>query len=398
MRRFINICMLTLFVSLSLQGLHAQSKAPEEYKISHGPYLQNLTSEGVVISFATSKAGMSYVEVREKGSTKAIKHETLKDGLRMTHITHNNIWVDGLQPGKEYEYRIVSKKTELYKPYDIRFGEEISSKWYSFKTFDTASEEFVFVATSDIHDDAAKSEALLSKQPLDEAEAVFLIGDIVCDISSVGQAYKGIIDPATKLFAKNKPMVRARGNHEVRGYHSRELDDYFVKPDGKYYSLQRYGKTAVLILDSGEDKADNSKVFNGVKALEKYIDEEIEWIRQAVRSKAWRGAAHRIVMIHIPPASQPMTEIENLNKILCWGSKRWGEKALDIFNDAKIDLMISGHTHRYFFIPEHKGEQNYPLIINDNRSAMTVRVGKDGISVKVTNLDGKVLLDEHFDD
>lgn len=397
MKKIISACLFALLSLIGLQSVEAQTSG-QSYKIAYGPYLQNLTDQSVIVSFATSEAGMSYVELRRKGSPSALRYETLKDGLRMTHITQNNIAVDGLQPHTEYEYRIVSKKTEKYDPYDIRFAEPIYSPWYSFKTFDPTSEEFTFVATSDIHDDAAKCERLLKAQPLDEAEAVFLVGDIICDISRVGQAYTGIIEPATKLFAKNKPMVLARGNHEVRGYHSRELDDYFARTDGKYYSLQRYGKTAVLILDSGEDKADNSKVFNGVKALESYIDEEIEWLREVVRSKEWRKAAHRIVMIHIPPASQPMRDVEALNKILCWGSKRWGEKALDIFNEAKVDLMISGHTHKYFFIPERKGEQNYPLIINDNRSAMAVKVTRDGISVKVKNLNGEVLLDEYFED
>lgn len=397
MNKLLNICLVALAL-IMVQGAQAQDDSSQEYRITYGPYLQNLTDEGVVISFATNLAGMSYVEVREKGGQTPARYETLKDGLRMTHITQNNIQVEGLQPATEYEYRIVSKKTEKYHPYDIQFGEPISSQWYSFKTFDPASEEFTFVATSDIHDDAAKCETLLRAQPLDDAEAVFFVGDIICDISRVGQAYEGVIEPATKLFAKNKPLVLARGNHEVRGYHCRELDDYFAKTDGKYYSLQRYGKTAVLILDSGEDKADQSKVFNGVKELESYIDQEIEWLREAVKSKAWRSASHRIVMIHIPPASQAMKEVEELNKILCWGSKRWGEKALDIFNGAKIDLMISGHTHRYFFIPEQQGKQNYPLVINDNRSAMTVKVGRQGVSVRVTNLDGEVLLDEHFED
>lgn len=397
MKRMLKACLFVLLLA-SAQTSMAQNPSPQTHKITYGPYLQNLTSDGVIVSFATNYASMSHIEVREKGSTQVSHYETLKDGLRMTHITQNNICVDGLQPNTEYEYRVVSRKTEKYDPYDIRFGEPIHSDWYSFRTFDPTSEEFTFVATSDIHDDAAKCQTLLRNQPLDEAEAVFFVGDIICDISRIGQAYTGVIEPATKLFAKNKPLVLARGNHEVRGYHCRELDDYFARTDGKYYSLQRYGKTAVLILDSGEDKADASKVFNGVKALEQYIDEEIEWLREVVKSKEWRKAAHRIVMIHIPPASQPMRDIEALNKILCWGSKRWGEKALDIFNRADVDLMISGHTHKYFFVPERKGEQNYPLIINDNRSAMSVKIDQEGIAVKVTNLDGEVLLDEQFKD
>lgn len=398
MRKIIRFCLCALFAAGAMCGAVAQDLSSIEFKISYGPYLQQLTDNSVVISFATNFMSMSYVELREKGAAETKRFETLKDGLRQAHLMHNNIEVEGLKADTEYEYRVVTKKTELYKPYDIRFGREVYSKWYDFKTFDPESEEFTFVATSDIHDDAGKCDNLLSQQPMDEAEAVFYVGDIVCDISRKNQAYESIIKPSTYHFAHNKPMILARGNHEVRGMFCRDLDEYFVKKDDRYYSLQLFGKTAVLVLDSCEDKPDNSKVFNGVKELESYMDEQIEWLAQTVKSKEWRKAKHRIVMLHIPPASKPMQDDELMKKHICWGGARWGSMAMDIFNKAKIDLMISGHTHRFFFVPEKKGEQNYPLVVNDNRSAMSVKVEKEGIAVKVTNIDGKVLLDEYFED
>lgn len=367
------------------------------FEIEHGPYLQALTTNSVVVSFATSERGLAAVELREKGSREATTHYMTKDGLRMAYSTHNNVEITDLRPATDYEYRIVAKPTIKYRPYDIRFGDEVQTEWYDFRTFAPDAESFTFVATSDIHDNARKCEDLFALHDMERAEAVFMVGDIVCDISREGQAYESIIDGASRLFARHKPLYLVRGNHEVRGSHCRDLDLYFHKIGGRYYSLQRFGTTAVLMLDSGEDKADTSPVFNGVKELEQYVDQEIEWLREAVRSKTWRKADHRIVMIHIPPTSAPMRRIEQLDKILCWGSHRWGEKALDIFNGADIDLMISGHTHQFNFVPAVKGEQNYPLVINDNRSAMTVKVSREGIDVKVINVDGDILLDEHFE-
>lgn len=390
-RIIISLLMLILAYTVS-----AQAQETASFSVAHGPYLQALTTNSVVVSFATSERALSAVELRERGSEDIQTHYMTKDGLRMAYSTHNNVEISGLKPATEYEYRIVAKPTLKYRPYDIQFGEELQSKWHTFRTFAPDADTFTLVVTTDIHDSAAKCEKLLSMHPLESAEAVFYVGDIVCDISCEDQAYESIIDISTELFASQKPMYLVRGNHEVRGSHCRDLDLYFHKIDGRYYALQRFGTTAVLMLDSGEDKADASPVFNGVKELEQYIDQEIEWLRQVVKSKAWRKAEHRIVMIHIPPTSQPMREIEELNKILCWGSARWGEKALEIFNSADIDLMISGHTHQFHFVDERKGEQNYPLVINDNRSAMTVKVSPKGIDLKVINLDAEVILEEYF--
>lgn len=385
----------TLFMLLVAAGVAAQ-ESPESFSVAHGPYLQALTTNSVVVSFATSERALSAVELRERGKEEVTTYYMTKDGLRMAYSQHNNVEIGGLSPATDYEYRIVAKPTLLYRPYDIRFGDEVQTEWYDFRTFAPDAETFTFVATTDIHDRAAKCEELLAMHDLESVEAVFYVGDIVCDISREHQAYGSIIDSSTRLFARNKPLYLIRGNHEVRGSHCRDLDLYFHKIGGRYYSLQRFGSTAVLMLDSGEDKADASDVFKGVKELEQYVDEEIEWLREAVRSKAWRKADHRIVMIHIPPTSAPMRRVEQLNKILCWGSARWGEKALDIFNGADVDLMISGHTHQFNFIPAVRGEQNYPLVINDHRSAMTVKVDSRGIGVKVVNLDGEVMLEERF--
>lgn len=384
-----------LFMLLAAVNVAAQGNQAH-FEVEHGPYLQALTTNSVVVSFATSDRALAAVELREKGSQEVSTHYMTKDGLRMAYSKHNNVEIKDLRPATNYEYRIIAKPTLKYRPYDIRFGDEVQTEWYDFRTFAPDAETFTFVATSDIHDNARKCEDLLAMHDMEKAEALFMVGDIVCDISREGQAYESIIDVTSRLFARNKPLYLIRGNHEVRGSHCRDLDLYFHKIDGRYYSLQRFGSTAVLMLDSGEDKADASAVFNGVKELEQYVDQEIEWLREAVRSKAWRKAAHRIVMIHIPPTSAPMRRVKQLEEILCWGSDRWGEKALDIFNNADIDLMISGHTHQFNFIPAVKGEQNYPLVINGHRSAMTVKVDGDGIDVKVINIDSEVLLEEHF--
>jgi hypothetical protein len=58
--------------------------------------------------------------------------------------------------------------------------------------------------------------------------------------------------------------------------------------------------------------------------------------------------------------------------------------------------MISAHQHRFGLYTPQKGVIEFPLVINDNNSAMFVRSSDDGVSVKITNKEGKELLNRTF--
>ncbi|MBQ3581495.1 MAG: hypothetical protein II976_00920 [Alistipes sp.] len=51
------------------------------YTINHGPYLQGLTYDGVIVCFTTSDRGFSGVVIRRKGSDEVRLCRTSKDGL-----------------------------------------------------------------------------------------------------------------------------------------------------------------------------------------------------------------------------------------------------------------------------------------------------------------------------
>lgn len=66
-----------------------------------------------------------------------------------------------------------------------------------------------------------------------------------------------------------------------------------------------------------------------------------------------------------------------------------------LFNRGKIDLMISGHTHRYAVVQPEKGIHNYPVIVGGgpkNGQATIIRVDatKDKLEVTMTRDDGEV--------
>lgn len=370
--------------------------ADETYRVNHGPYLQGVTCDRATVVFTTSHKGFSRVEIRRKGDTAVRTCDSRKDGLIMADNTDNVIAIEGLSPATEYEYRIVSARVADFQPYKVTFGERIETPWYGFRTFDPAAREFTCLVMNDIHDTPAKCDKLLAAAPMDEVEMVFYLGDMMNYFARPEQPYESFIDVSVDRFARHKPFAVVRGNHETRGALARTYDRYIHNnPEGRYYGFYTFGDTAVVMLDCGEDKPDSHEVYAGFAAFDEYREQQVEWLREVVRSKEFRRARHRIVMLHIPPVDERMAEQDPaaVKEMLEWhGNVHWGELVLPVLNAAKIDVMFSAHQHSFHFLPALKGVHDFPIVINDNKSAMLVRSNAEGIHVTVTDTEGRELM------
>lgn len=372
------------------------ARAQQPYTFDHGPYLQGLTDTSIKVYFTTSEQGFSKVELRRTGSDAISEYAPVDDGLIEAYNTANAIGIEGLLPATAYQYRLVSTQITDFQPYDIKFGEHITSPWYDFRTLDPDAEQCSFVALSDIHDDAQKYQRLLSYMPLEETDAVFLAGDMMSYFDKPEQPYTSFIDISVDMFAKEKPFVVVRGNHETRGNLARTYGQYVYRPAGHYYGLYTMGKTVVVMLDAGEDKPDTSPVYGGLGAFDRYREQQAEWLGQAVKSREFRQAERRIVIVHIPPyipgKSGPAEPVE-------WdhGAQMVDEVFMPILNEEKIDLMICGHNHRQSLVEVEKGVNNFPIVINDDRSASFVTSSPEGVRVKTVDLEGETTLDRIFE-
>ena len=371
------------------------------YRITHGPYLQGLTADGVTVVFTTSERGFSRVEVRRRGTDGARTCVAVKDGLVAAYDTGNAIRLDSLEAAAEYEYRIVSTRIDSFEPYRITYGESVTTPWYAFRTPDPAARSFSFVAMNDIHDTPELCRRLLEGQPLDSIDMVFYVGDMMNYFERPEQPYESFIDVSVDLFARHKPFAVVRGNHETRGRLARTYDRYIHNtPEGHYYGFYTFGDTAVVMLDCGEDKPDSHEVYAGLAAFDAYRLEQVRWLREVLRSREFRRARHRIVLLHIPPVDERMAPQDEalVSEMMEWhGNVHWGEILLPLLGRTRIDLMVTAHQHSFHLLPALKGVHDFPIVINDNRSAMTVRCDGAGIHVKVTDMDGTVKLDTTFD-
>ena len=308
-------------------------------------------------------------------------------GLRDANNTFHSIRTEKLEPGTTYKYRIRTREVKEFKPYNITFGDSISSQWYSFKTLDPKSKGGSIFITSDIHNDAQKLDTLLNLCDYKSCTAFLYAGDIMSYMENEETPFKAFIDVSVKRFATSIPFELVRGNHETRGKMARVFPSFFPKKSGKIYGSYLMGDIMIVMIDCGEDKPDNTRVYAGFMDFDSYRSEQAEWLKELVKSKEFKKARYRIVVSHYPT----LNCFEN--KPAYHGNNDLTRKILPILNNAKIDLMVSGHYHQFSFYEANHAGNNFPIIVGSNQSATRLDIQNGIIKAKAIDKNGQILLD-----
>jgi predicted phosphodiesterase len=288
--------------------------------------------------------------------------------------------VSGLLPGKEYFYQTYAVQILQFHPYYIYYGDTITSKPYSFKTLDAKKDEIAFTVLADIHANNEKLNSHL-KQEMPNNEFYFFNGDMVSYIENEDALFKGFINTSVDFFAKQKPFFYVRGNHETRGVFARQFTKYFSSNNQRNYYSFTQGPVHFIVLDGGEDKADNNRYYYSLADFENYRLEQAIWLKEQVKSPDFLNSKFRIVLVHMPVMKYddawPGTQ-SNYN--------HWGE----ILNNAGIDLMVSGHEHKFSWYDKKNSSMKYPILISDNNQRIEFRVNPKQMQIEVKELDGSI--------
>ncbi|MDL2256051.1 metallophosphoesterase [Parabacteroides sp. OttesenSCG-928-G06] len=381
-----------IFLLISSTAAWSQQAAEQDttYRFDHGPYLQTMTPQSVYVYFTTSRKGFSWVDLRPAGTVEWTRCVTIDDGLIEANNTKNAIQLKNLQPNTEYEYRLSSVPINQFRLSNNIYGDTIRTPWYTFKTNNPLATECTFITACDIHDDAERYKRMLSYIPFAKVDIAFLLGDILSHFSHVGQPYKSFIDVSVDAFAKEKPFALVRGNHDTRGQLARTYPEYIHKPGGHFYTTFQLGDTFFVLFDTGEDKDDSHFDYSGITAFEAYRTEQLEWFKEVMQTDAYKKAKHRIILGHIPP----MPRGESTRASVHAGDVLY-RTYLPVLNEANVDLMICGHTHRHtVHEPTANSAHNFPILINGSNCISLVTVNAEGIHVKTTNDSGEVTLDK----
>ncbi len=352
---------------------------PAQPRIEHGPYLQLPSAESVTVVWHTNRTSVSRVEYgmgEELTMTAVSSRHGLLDNDRTSHV----IRLTGLRPGTTYRYRVVSTEFLGYvRQHIASFGETVTSPIYSFTTLDPGKQAFSFSFVSDLHERADDLAGRIAGPAWEGIDFAFFCGDMIDDFMEPNQVFDGFLDVAVEGFARERPFLFSRGNHETRGRYARSLFDLIPTQDGRPYFSFDHGGAHFVVLDSGEDKEDGHEYYNGLADFDRFRREQAAWLAQEVRSDAWRSALYRVVVSHIPPRGGDGYAIQEVR-----------ERFEPILDGAGLDLWLSGHTHRYLHRAPAPGEHGYHLVVNDEHTTLKVEVQPQSLTVTVLNADGSV--------
>ncbi len=343
--------------------------------IMHGPYLVDPSESAVTVVWTTDTPSHAAVKFGV-GESLDQQAESPEHGLLPVGLLHA-VRVRNLEPGRTYRYQAVATRVVKLNAYWPEKGLSIESPVASFTTLDRRKSAVSFSVITDTHELVSRIDALM--KAIDWPTTDFLVhgGDAFDSLQSEDQLFSRWLDPVGRALAGAKAMVFERGNHEWRGPFARELFSYVPIEEGRFYYTRDHGALHLTVLDTGEDKPDDTNVYARLNRSEPYLADELRWLASEARTDArFRTAPFRVVLMHQPQ----------------WGSMpdgpaRWIAAA----NEAGVDLVISGHEHKFARIPAGTNGAAFTTLVLGQDQVARVDATAQAIRVTVKTAAGAVV-------
>jgi predicted phosphodiesterase len=383
--------MLRLILTIAVPSLLLIGPAPglaqsEPFKVfdtkavvTQGPYLvatSDTTATIVWLTDAPSHAAVRYAKgagLPAAGLTHVV--EPGRDGLLEVGVRHV-VTLTGLEPGATYSYQIVSTRVVKLKAYWPDKGRAAESEVYQLTTLDPRRPTVAFSFVTDTHEDVNRISAL--NKAIDWKTSEFLVhgGDAFHWMDNEDQLFRLWLEPTTAALGHSTPLMYVRGNHEMRGPFARRLFDYVPTPEGRFYYARDAGPIHLIVLDTGEDKADETNVYAGLNRSAEYRATELDWLREHVRThERVASAPFRVIAMHQPR----------------WGWLAGGNAAwIAAANEARVDLVIAGHMHRFLYEPPNDAHRYHLIVVGQDQVAR-VDAWTTELTVTVKSVDGKAI-------
>lgn len=311
--------------------------AADAFEMSHGPYLLNPGVNTMSVRWVTPTPSGAALILREAGKTDTVIFFDDACGQVRYNTDAHCVTLRNLKPGTEYEYQLVNMDPKKCKMFE-------EGTYRKFTSFDPAKKNYRALFFSDIHNNSKVFGELLAVGESDKADFIGMIGDLSGSIGSAEKdIFKGYMDQAVSTLKSEKPVVMVRGNHEYRGGATWDWMKYLGTENNTTYRAFAHGNVFYIVLDSGEDKLDRTKGSNYTyfNSSAPYMEEQKNWLKEVMKSDAFKKADFRVVLTHIPTHGQadafPQKRMREY-----FGALLNGTSSTD-----RIHLMLSGHDHRY---------------------------------------------------
>ena len=279
-------CCVFLFFFLCAGG-YARKNTPAGQIFWTKPCLQSLTGNGITVSWLTHVPVYSWVEYGTD-TLELKKARTMLDGQVVCNNYIHKIRLENLEAGETYYYRVCSREILKYGAYSKIFGHTAVSPFYSFRVPGERETDFTALIFNDIHQEFPTMAALCKQ--IEEVDYDFVIfnGDMLDAPGCEEEVVEAFSFYQGQVRAEEKPVFYLRGNHEIRNAYSLHLRRLLYYMGDKTYGAFNWGDTRFVLLDCGEDKTDDHWVYYGLNDFSGFRDEQTEFLRRELHSKAFR--------------------------------------------------------------------------------------------------------------
>lgn len=316
--------------------------------------------------------------------------------LRSASTTHRmTIPMELLDQEKQYKvcYRIIHKR----KPYFTESSDvlEYISVFYPIK-----NTPIHIYHIADAHN-MIQDPVSAGKYFGDKLDLLILNGDIPNHCGNI-ENFNAIHQIASQLTSGERPVVFSRGNHDMRGIYAEQLEYHTPTDDGRSYYTFRLGHLWGIVLDCGEDKADDSEAYGHTICCQDFRTRQTEYLKKVItnckQEYESEGIKNRIVICHVPFT-------EKFEKSFNIEEKTYREWSRLLREYIHPQLMICGHQHQAYIshVGSEKDEfgQPCPVVVGSSMQkgeysfvGAAIRLFSNSCEIEMTDQDNCILFGE----
>jgi len=287
------------------------------------------------IVFTTSGKGTAWVEID------GVEYNDTYAGYRITEDRIHKVTVPMEVLDNSDSYTIYAKSMLLRGPYSSMQGKTIKKtfSWRGVRPEDGLN----YYAISDVHN--------IKKTPVgaasyfgDDLDFLINCGDQVSWIDRTSDLEE-TFRMCGEITKGEIPVVYARGNHETKGVLADEFHRYVgATEEGNFYFTFRLKNIWGIVLDVGEDHADDFVEYYGAAKFDDYRDAQTIFLDEILANADTEfnapGVDYRIAVCHIPLTIKSKSDHAGKRK------DAWVER----LNQMNLTILYGGHIHQLWYI------------------------------------------------
>ena len=274
-------------------------------------------------------------------------------GALPTERTYARIRVPMIDLDVAQGYSVIFNKTNERRAYwsTLLEKEEQSFKFKPLKK----REEINIYHIADVHQkfDIAKETARFFENRVD----LFVFNGDLGEVETEDD-YFAVCKFVGEISKGEVPVIFARGNHDARGRLAEKYCDYFPANGKKTYYTAKLSNLSILVLDLGEDKADDATVYGGYNDFHAFRESETEFLLELKE----KNEKFDFAIAHIAPAhttEKVGSEFDIEGKTYT----KWNA----LLSEMGIKFMLSAHMHKAYILKKNSNisirPHDFPIIV-----------------------------------